>query len=108
MRRIKKRELGRFHFDKEVKNSETEAPIEELVDSDGSYIEGDRNAVNNSEIETAPQQTTDDFAQSGIQPNNFFYGIYGTPYSRGGTLAVESKQKAIEIIERIIKEGENN
>lgn len=101
MRKIKKRELIKLRSKEE---KEVDGSMDELVDLDGSPIEGDKNMSNDSEIETAPQQTTDDFAQSGIQPNNFFYGSYGVPYSRGtGHLTLESRKKAINIIEKIIK-----
>jgi hypothetical protein len=111
---IKKKDLGKFNLNKQIvgdkKTPQSELvdkePIEELVDDDGSFIEGGTtNSSANSEIKTAPQQTTDDYAASGIQPNNYFYGIYGTPYSRGSRMvANESTKKAVDIIKRIIKE----
>lgn len=39
-----------------IKNKITKQEIEELVNSDGGMIGGDRNATNNSEIETGPVQ----------------------------------------------------
>lgn len=70
----------RQHIDQLVNGEEL---IDELVDADGGPIEGDRSPVSDSEIETAPGQTTDDFAQSAIQPNRYMFGVYGTPYSHG-------------------------
>lgn len=68
---------------KNLKNYKAKEEIEELVDADGSPIEGSKNQTNDSEIETAPQQTTDKFAKSAVQPNRWYYGADGTPYSRG-------------------------
>jgi hypothetical protein len=78
---------------KDIKNykKRSEEDIEELVDADGSPIEGDRNPVSNSEIETAPQQTSDDFADSAIQPNRRYYGYGGTPYSHGRRITGEGE-----------------
>ena len=39
-----------------LKNDITEQPIDELVDSEGGAISGDRNPTNDSEIETGPVQ----------------------------------------------------
>lgn len=93
---------------KEIVNSEAE-PLDELVDGDGSHIEGGtHNTSANSEIKTAPGQTTDDFEASGIQPNNFFYGIYGSPYSRGsrgGSYVNAGYVHAVDKIKKIL--GEN-
>lgn len=71
--------------------------INELVNSDGSAIEGDRNVTNNSEIETGPIQkpfndnsdyekgmsTTTDRASRYRQPNNWSKYFGGTAYSHG-------------------------
>lgn len=91
---------------KEIVSDEKEA-IDELVDGDGSAIEGGmHNFSANSEIRTAPGQTTDDYAASGIQPNNYFYGLYGSAYSRGsGRATSESKERAVDKIKKILKEG---
>jgi len=93
--------------------SDESEPIDELVDADGSHIEGNsKNLAANSEIETAPQQTTDDYAQSAIQPNNFFDGIYGTPYSRGSRggnyINAGYVRNAVNKIQKILNEGKNN
>ena len=71
--------------------------ITELVTSDGSPIEGDRNVTNNSEIETGPVQapfnddsdyekgtpTTTNRASRYKQPNNWNKYFGGTTYSHG-------------------------
>lgn len=82
-------------------------PIEELVDDDGSFIEGGTsNSSANSEIKTAPQQTTDDYASGAIQPNNYYYGLYGASYSKGSRqVTAENTQLAIEKIKKILKEN---
>lgn len=90
--------------------SDKSEPIDELVDADGSHIEGNsKNLAANSEIETAPQQTTDDYAASAIQPNNYFYGIYGSPYSRGSRggsyINAGYVRNAVNKIQKILNEG---
>lgn len=84
MSTIKKKDLKKYK--PKAKKSKKE-DLEELVDADGSPIgdgEGsDRGIANNSEIETAPQGTSDDHARNAIQPNRYFYGFGGTAYSHG-------------------------
>lgn len=105
MRRIKKRDLGRNHYDKSQK-VQPEEQIDELVDVDGSPIEGDRNPVADSEIEVDPGQTTDDFVASAIQPRRDFFGVYGNPYSRGNVhTTMESERKAKQLLSSILKES---
>lgn len=90
----------RQHIDQLVNGEEM---IDELVDADGGAIEGDRSPVSDSEIETAPGQTTDDYAQSAIQPNRYMYGVHGTPYSHGSTgLGETAKAKAL--LNKILRE----
>lgn len=60
---IKKKDIKSFKLINEAKKE-----LDELVDADGSPIEGDRNPVNDTEIEVPKGQTTDDFAVSAIQP----------------------------------------
>jgi hypothetical protein len=82
MTTIKKKDLKKF-------KTKPKQELDELVDADGSPIEGnlidtnDGGGVNNSEITTAPQQTSDDLAQLAIQPSRFFFSSDGTPYSHG-------------------------
>jgi hypothetical protein len=68
---------------KDLKKYKSKEEIDELVDADGSPIEGDEEHNNDTEIWTAPQQTSDDLASKAIQPSRFYYGADGTPYSRG-------------------------
>lgn len=89
---IKKKDI------KNYKNS-SKKELDELVDIDGSPIEGDRNVANDSEIEVAPQQTTDDFASQAIQPNRGVNGYAGTGYA---TRRV-GESKAEIIIKRLIE-----
>lgn len=82
MTTIKKKDFKKF-------NVKPKQELEELVDADGSPIEGDLidsnngGTVNNSEITTAPQQTSDDLAQLAIQPSRFYFSSGGSPYSHG-------------------------
>lgn len=88
MATIKKKDLKQY---KVKDSSEEKEELDELVDADGSPIEGSKVDVNDTEIETAPQQTSDEFANSAIQPNRYFYGIGGTAYSRGARVQSESE-----------------
>lgn len=58
---IKKKDVKNFSL---LKENKTKMELDELVDADGSPISGDRNAVNDTEIEVPSGQTTDDFVQS--------------------------------------------
>jgi hypothetical protein len=60
-----------------------EEEITELVTATGGEISGDDKNVNNSEIKTAPQNTTDSFNAMAIQPNRYLYGVTGSGYSTG-------------------------
>ena len=75
---MKKKDLKKFKFKDE---------IEELVDADGDPIGGNDSSGNNTEIKTAPQQTTDDFVASSRQPNMNYYNAHGMggggQYARG-------------------------
>ena len=113
MRTIKKKDIKNYKPIKKVKvKSEVETEenedvevIDELVGPMGGEISGDDKNVNNSEIETAPQATTDDFAAMAIQPNRYLYGVTGSAYShgsRGGTMeSVEAKDKMIKLLEEM-------
>jgi hypothetical protein len=76
---IKKKDLGKLKFKDD---------IEELVDADGDPIEGSDSSDNNTEVKTAPQQTTDDFVATSRQPNMNYYNAHGMggggQYARGG------------------------
>lgn len=89
--RFKKKDLKKVEIDK----------ISELVDADGSPIEGDDVDNYDSQIKTAPNQTTDDYEDSGIQPNDYYYNA---AYMMGGTKVRESiaNQKMKNIIEDLV------
>lgn len=98
MATIKKKDIKKY---KKVKDQD----LEELVDADGSPIEGDRNPTNDSEIETAPQQTSDDFAKAAIQPNRYYHNVHGSDYSHGTRAMGESElaeAKMRDMIERML------
>lgn len=83
---------------------EEEEVIDELVNGSGGEISGDEKNVNNSEIRTAPQNTTDQFNAMAIQPNRYLYGVTGSAYSsgtRGGTMENVAKDKMFKLLEEI-------
>jgi hypothetical protein len=107
MRTIKKDELLKILDVSHLETNQGEEQLDELVDGDGGHIEGGtKDSTGDIEVKTAPGQTTDDYAQSAIQPNNYFYGIYGTPYSSGSRYVTnESKEKVLNKIKKIISEN---
>jgi len=104
MSTFKKKELKNY---KPKTNKYDKLELDELVDADGSPIgngEGSsRNPVSDSEIETSPQGTTDDYANDAIQPNNYFYGLGGTAYSRGYHVQGENIENEDTIAEAKMK-----
>ena len=81
-----------------------EEVIDELVNGSGGAISGDEKNVNNSEIKTAPQNTTDQFNSMAIQPNRYLYGVTGSAYSAGarqGTMENVAKNKMLKLLEEI-------
>lgn len=115
MSTIKKKDLK--NYKPKAKKSKKD-DLEELVDADGAPIGGDkgsdRTPTNNSEIETAPQATSDDHADAAIQPNRYFYGFGGTAYSHGHRVqAAESVEDKIaeakmkKIIEDLTSKGQD-
>ncbi len=103
---IKKKDLHKYFelldkpkSKKPFKQKEVE-PLDELVDDDGTFIDGDaKNTFSNSEVEVGNTQTTDDFAQSAAQPRNY-HNSYGVPYGTGSRLRVENKNNAINILKK--------
>lgn len=85
---------------KDLKKYDSEE-LTELVDGDGTPIEGDDVDNYDSQVKTAPNQTTDDFVQSGIQPNDYYYN---SAYMTGGVKvrATESKEKMSKLIEDLV------
>lgn len=82
--------------------------IDELIDSDGSIIDGDDSDETTSQIQTAPQQTTDKFATTAKQRYQYPYGYLGTPYSHGDRGMGESVQKMEEMVEEILTQKLKN
>ena len=99
---IKKKDIKKFKV-------EPKKPIEELIDSDGSEISGDKpEFVNNSEIEVSPQETSADYADMAIQPNRGYYGYSGNNYSHGNShLREVAKEKMRKLIEDTLSNKEN-
>lgn len=89
---IKKRDLKKYT---PVKN------IDELVDADGSPIEGSKPNQNDNEIESSPMQTSDEFVAMSMQPNRG----YKLGYTRENTI---SKDKMKEIVEDIINKKQTS
>lgn len=116
MRTIKKKDLNKYKPKQE---------LDELVDGEGSPIEGDLvktndgGLVNNTQITTAPQQTSDEFATLAIQPRRYFYntayshGDRGTPResvnpSEKKELDEVAKEKMKKMVEDIVTRKLNN
>lgn len=94
---IKKKDLKNF------KSKENKEEIDELVDADGSPIEGDEPiGGSDSQIKTAPQQTTDDFVAQAIQPRRSLGGVYGYGTRRVG------EEKMISLLNNIMENGDIN
>lgn len=87
-----------------------ERTMDELVDADGSLISGGRAKTNDTEIWTAPQQTTNDYKAGATQGRRF--GMFGgTAYSHGG--GVHEGKAVLEMMEDLInnkakKKGDND
>lgn len=113
MKRYKKRDLGKIRTNPAYeKGKETEQPLDELVDGDGSFIDGDKkNLAANSEVHS--DSTSDEFAQSGVQPNIFPIGSGSTRYSQGNTrgsfhgATVEGKLSE-DVIRKLLKQMIDN
>ena len=86
--------------------------LDEFVNGTGAPISGDEKNVNNSEIKTAPQATTDDFNQKAIQPNRYLYNINSVgPRVMGVTAENKNriaKEKAIALLEEFGSDSNNN
>lgn len=87
--------------------------LDELVNGMGAEISGDEKNVNNTEIKTAPQATTDQFADVAIQPNRYLYNVGGVGItgSRTGTNISDNyeiaKAKMINLLEGITDDNLN-
>lgn len=89
---IKKQDLKKYT---PVKN------IDELVDADGSPIEGSKPDSDDNEIEASPMQTSDEFVGLALQPNR----RNKLGYTRENTI---SKDRMKEIVEDIINKNKSN
>lgn len=93
---IKKKDLSKYKPKEE---------IEELVDADGTVIDGDdKQLSNDSEVTTMTPQTTDDFEKETSQHRDL-YGYGGTSYSRGTVRVGESLR---DTIENVLRDRANN
>jgi len=90
---IKKKELKKYQFTElDDSNEESnEEVIDELVGSMGGSIGGDE-IETTSQIKTAPQATTNDFAQKAIQPNRYLYNISATGGAGGSVRGADDAQ----------------
>lgn len=86
--------------------------LDELVNGVGATISGDEKNVNNSEIKTSPQATTDDFAQKAIQPNRYLYNVNSVGPRVMGVTAEEfnklAKEKVIALLEGLDSDFNDN
>lgn len=77
--------------------------LEEFVNGMGAPISGDKADVNNSEIETAPQATSDDHQTAAIQPNRYLYNVDSVGPRGNGVVSTEAyeiaKKKMINLLE---------
>lgn len=101
---------------KDIKNLKDDSEkIEELIDADGSPIEGDEVHNNDSEIEVPNAQTSDEFKSQAIGPRSYYNLYGGTPYSRGSRhgMTVENideiaKDKMKKMVEDVLSKQNGN
>lgn len=84
----------------EVLKNIDEEEIDELVDADGSIINGVSNGYNDVEIHVSPDQTTDKFVDDSRQGNQYLRG-YGRTQFSSGTYAREGEENDGEVIEEL-------
>jgi hypothetical protein len=124
MQTLKKKDIKEFKAKAKPELDETELEeteldeteeIDEFVNGMGAGISGDEKNVNNSEIETSPQATTDQFAQKAIQPNRYLYNVNsvgalggGAGGSLGETQDKKAKELAIALLEDLGNVDYNN
>jgi hypothetical protein len=86
--------------------------VDELVNGLGGSISGDEKNVNNSEIKTAPQNTTDQHADTAIQPNRPLYNVNSIGGRSMGSRIQASykiaKDKAITLLEDLDSDFNDN
>ena len=109
METFKKKDLKKYKPKKkeveEVTDIDEVEEIDELVGSMGDSISGDKSSIrNNSEIETAPTATTDDFNQVAIQPNRYLYNFDsagGRSRAYNESENILAKDKMIKLLEEL-------
>lgn len=77
--------------------------VDELVDPDGTFIDGDESYNTTSQSRTAPQQTTDKYAKTAKQKMPWLYGYMGTPYSHGQRGSIGEEGTVEEAEKRMTK-----
>jgi hypothetical protein len=120
MQTLKKRDIKGYKPKGKIKKvkddlegdlEETEI-VDELVNGLGGSISGDEKNVNNSEIKTAPQNTTDQHADTAIQPNRPLYNVNSIGGRSMGSRIQASykiaKDKAITLLEDLDTDFNNN
>lgn len=115
MQTFKKKDIKNFKPKSKVKPSvkmgvdDDMEEIDELVNSAGGSISGDEKNVNNSEIETAPQATSDDYENHAIQPNRYLYntGSYSAKNVSDSRYII-AKNKAITLLEELGVDSNEN
>jgi len=89
-----------------------EQELDEFVNNVGASIGGDEKNVNNTEIRTAPQATSDEFNTVAIQPNRYLYNVNSVgPRVMGVTAEQENKiakEKAIALLENLDMDYNDN
>jgi len=119
MQTLKKKDIKSYKPKVKTKKVETEIveleeveELDEFVNGTGAPISGDEKNVNNSEIKTSPQATTDDFARQAIQPNRYLYNINSVGGNRSGNTSENknriAKEKAIALLEDLGSDYNNN
>ena len=86
--------------------------LDEFVNGVGAAISGDEKNVNNTEIKTAPQATSDEFNTAAIQPNRYLYNVNSVGPRVMGVTAEEfdriAKQKALSLLEGLDSDFNDN
>lgn len=89
-----------------------EEVLDEFVNALGAPISGDEKNVNNTEIKTAPQATSDEFNTVAIQPNRYLYNVNSVGPRVMGVTAEEfdrlAKEKAISLLEGLDSDYNDN
>lgn len=108
MRTLKKKDIKNYKK-VDVINDEVEE-LDELVGALGGPISGDEKEVNNSEIKTAPQQTSDDYEDSAIQANRYLFNVNTTGGKSNAVNAgyVVAKEKMVNLLENLMNEFDDN